>query len=116
MVKEKSKEALASTNWNELLATNCNDLNISLRLLLKTVNAILGKYAPLTPIIQKMQKTHSKAWLTKGIWRQVTTKIKYTISSVNQKTQVGEIYYFTNLKSIGISVANLPKTNHEKYY
>ena len=67
MVKEKSKEALASTNWNELLATYCNDLNISLRLLLKTVNAILGKYAPLTPIIQKMQKIHSKAWLTKGI-------------------------------------------------
>ena len=37
MYKEKIKEALASTNLNEVLATYCNDPNISLGLLFRQV-------------------------------------------------------------------------------
>lgn len=43
MEKEKFKEVLESANWNEVLATYCNDPNISLFFLFKTVNFILEK-------------------------------------------------------------------------
>ena len=55
---QKHKETLANTNWNEVLATYCNDPNISLGLLLKMVNSILDKLTPLTRITKKMQKTY----------------------------------------------------------
>ena len=76
MDKEKLKEALARTDWNEVLATDCNDSSISLDLLLKKVNSTLGKYAPLTRITKKMQKTYSKPWLTKDILTSIKNKNK----------------------------------------
>lgn len=54
MNKEKFKEVLPSNNWDEILATYCNDSNVFLCLLLKTVNSMLDKYAPLIQITRKM--------------------------------------------------------------
>lgn len=78
MDKKKFKQALASTNWNEALASYCNDPIIFLEILWKMVNYILDKYAPLivcsfnaplTQITKKILKTYSKHWL-KAFWHQ----------------------------------------------
>ena len=66
MNKSKFKEALESTNRSETLAPHWNDSNISFCLLLKTISSILEKYAPLTQITNKKQKTSNKPWLTKA--------------------------------------------------
>ena len=65
MDNEKFKEALKSTY--------CNDPNISLPLLLRTVNFYFCKYAPLTRITKKI-KTHNESWLKKDILTSVSNK------------------------------------------
>ena len=86
MNQEKFKEALASTSWNEILATYRNGSNISLGLLLKMRNSILYKYAPVSQITKKIQKTYSK-------------------SIVHHQSKI-----YRNL------IVNLTKINKEKYY
>ena len=107
MDNEKFKEALKSTY--------CNDPNISLPLLLRTVNFYFCKYAPLTRITKKI-KTHNKSWLKKDILTSVSNKNRIYKKFFKAKYPNKRDSLHHQLKINRNLNANLTKISKEKYY
>ena len=60
-------EDFENINWNEVLESNQDNINITFENYLNTMNALINSHAPLKELNKKQRKFQQKPWITKGI-------------------------------------------------
>ena len=60
-------EDFENINWNEVLESNQDNINITFENYLNTMNTLINSHAPLKKLNKKQRKFQQKPWITKGI-------------------------------------------------
>ena len=66
-INQSFLEDFENINWNEVLESNQDNINITFENYLNTMNALINSHAPLKKLNKKQRKFQQKPWITKGI-------------------------------------------------
>ena len=105
-----------STDWDELIEIEKNDVNYSLSNFFHKTNELLDKYVPNKKVSHREFKRKYKPWITDEVLTKIKNKNKtfkqfVKCKDVNQKNIIHESY-----KRIKNEITFLIRNNKKKYY
>ena len=114
--KTNFKNELQSIDWTTALSINNNDVNQSLKNVLKISNSLLDKYDPLKQITKKQMKANSRPRITKGILTSIRKKYKIHSKFFKAKEQTRKKALNQEHKMRKNLLTNITKKSKENYY
>ena len=96
-------EDFEKINWNHVLQLNKNNVKITFKNYLNTVNTLINSHAPLKKLNKKQRKFQQKPWITKGIQNAIEKKnrlFKKYIKCGDSNKNIFHQYYKTYQNSL----------------
>ena len=108
---------LNKVDWKNAIKENENP-NTSVAQLLRIVDGILDKHAPMKALTKKKTKSHNKPWITKGILKSISVKdnIYKKFLKTNPGIDKDKDNLFSKFKSYRNKISNLLSKAKRTYY
>ena len=105
-----------SVDWEDLLKTDELNADNSTRMYLDKINMLLDTYAPLKRVDKYKMKLKSKPWITLGLQKSISVKIKLLKNLINKKDPILKEEFHTNYKKYRNLLSTFMKKSKQTYY
>ena len=102
--------------WDNTLAFEVNDPNISVSRLIENTNKILDKHAPLKKVKAKNGNINNKPWITTGILTSIKKKHYFYKKFIKEKNDIKKLENQNTFKQYRNILTNLLKTSKNNFY
>ena len=112
-------EDFEKINWNQVLQLNQDNVKITFKTYLNTVNTLINSHAPLKKLNKKQRKFQQKPWITKGIQNAIEQKnrlLKKYIKSGDCNKNIFHQEYKTYRNSLSTLLKQSKKSYYNNYF
>ena len=112
-------EDFEKINWNQVLQLNQDNVKITFKTYLNTVNTLINSHAPLKKLNKKQRKFQQKPWITKGIQNAIEQKnrlLKKYIKSGDCNKNIFHQEYKTYRNSLSTLLKESKRSYYKNYF